>query len=111
MKAIILTALALSISSTVFAGDLNQNALAALLTTKNTSLSGDVHSDETLRTIYKSAVQGGAKIKNECVVVSNEEAKCTLWLTYQLGETAISYYVLLPGNELSSTRLDVSRGD
>ena len=40
MKALILTAMALSISSTVMAADLNQTALSTLLTTKNLTVSG-----------------------------------------------------------------------
>jgi len=111
MKASILTAMALSFSSTVFAADLNQNALATLLTSKNLSLSGDVHSDETLKSIYTSALNGGAKIENECVVTTAETAKCTLWFTYVIGETAVTYSVYLPGNKLVSNRLYVSRGD
>lgn len=111
MKALILTAMALSISSTVFAADLNQNALAALLTTKDLTVSGDVHSYETFKSIYGNAVKNGAKISNECTVTGSETAKCTLYLAYELGETAVQYSVYLPGNELVSTRLDVSRGD
>lgn len=111
MKALILTAMALSISSTVFAADLNQNALATLLTTKNLYVSGDVHSDETFKSIYGSAVANGAKIENTCEVTGKETAKCILWLTYELGETALTYSVYLPGNKLVSNRLDVSRGD
>lgn len=111
MKALILTAMALGISSNVFAADLNQNALATLLTTKNLYVSGDVHSDETFKSIYGNAVKGGAKIENECVVTSAETAKCTLWLTYELGETAVIYSVYLPGNKLVSSRLEVARGD
>jgi hemolysin activation/secretion protein len=111
MKALILIAMTLSISSTVFAADLNQNALATLLTTKNLSVSGDVHSDETFKSIYGNAVKNGAKISNECIVTSAETAKCTLYLAYELGETAVQYSVYLPGNQLVSTRLDVSRGD
>jgi hypothetical protein len=111
MKTLILTAMALSISSTVFAADLNQNALATLLTTKNLTISGDVHSDESFKSIYGNAVKNGAKIENTCEVTSANTAKCILWLTYDLGETALSYSVYLPGNQLVSTRLDVSRGD
>lgn len=111
MKALILTAMALSISSTVMAADLNQTALSTLLTTKNLSVSGDVHSDETFQSIYGNALKNGAKITNECTASSRDTAKCTLWLQYELGETAVSYEVYLPGNALVSTRLDVSRGD
>lgn len=111
MKTLILAAMALSISTTVFAGDLNQNALTALLTTKDLVVSGDVHSHETFKSIYGNAVKNGAKIENTCTVASAETAKCTLWLTYELGETALTYWVYLPGNALVSSRLDVSRGD
>jgi len=43
MKALILTAMALSISSTVFAADLTQNAIATYFNTKNLNFSGDVN--------------------------------------------------------------------
>lgn len=111
MKALILAAMALTMSSNIFAADLNQNALATLLTTKDLYVSGDVHSDETFKSIYGNAVKNGAKIENTCEVTSAQTAKCILWLTYDLGETALVYSVYLPGNKLVSNRLDVSRGD
>ena len=112
MKKLILAVMALGLSSTVMAADLNQNALVALLTAKDLSISGDVHSYETFQSIYTRAVENGAKIQNECREVRGADmANCTLWLTYELGETAIQYSVYLPGNRLVSTRLDVSRGD
>lgn len=111
MKAIILTAMALSISSSVFAADLNQTSLATLLSTKNLYITGDVHSNETFKSIYGDAIRSGAKVDNICEVESEETAKCTLFLSYKLGETGLTYSVYLPGNELVSNRLDVSRGD
>lgn len=111
MKILILAAMALSISTTVYASDLNQNALAALLTTKNLTVTGDVHSDETFKSIYGNAIKNGAKIENTCEVSSANTAKCILWLTYQIGETALEYSVYLPGNVLVSNMLSVSRGD
>ena len=112
MKKLILAVMAIGISSTVMATDLNQNSLVALLTAKDLSVSGDVHSYETFKSIYSGAVKNGAKIQNECQEVrGTDTADCTLWLTYELGETAIQYSVYLPGHTLVSTRLDVSRGD
>lgn len=113
MKALILASLALGLSTSVMAADLNQTALSTLLTTKGLTVSGDVHSHETFKSIYGNAVKNGAKISNECTeLAGSNTADCTLWLTFSpMGETAIQYSVYLPGTELVSTRLDVSRGD
>lgn len=106
-----MAAIAASISTNIYASDLNQNALAALLTTKNLTLSGDVRSDETFKSIYGNAIKNGAKIENTCEVSSAQTATCILWLTYEIGETALEYSVYLPGNVLVSPKLNVSRGD
>ena len=53
------------------------------------------------------------RINNACSSgeIKNEKvAECVLWLTYDMGETALSYNVYLPGNKLVSNRLQVSRG-
>ena len=111
MKTLILTAMALGLSFTASASDLNKNALNALLTTNNLSISGDVHSYETFKSIYENAIDNNANIENTCEVLTKETAQCVLWLTYDFGDTAVAYKVYLPGNKLVSNKLNVSRGD
>ena len=113
MKTLILTAMALGLSFTASTSesDLNKNSLNTLLTTNDLSVSGDVHSYETFKSIYENAIKNNANIENTCEVVKTEMAECIHWLTYDLGDTAIAYKVYLPGNKLVSNRLDVSRGD
>ena len=112
MKKICALTLALVFSGAVSASDLNERALKALLSTK-VSLTGDVHSYETMDSIYSKALDSGAVINNNCEVVKNSNnAKCILWLTFSpMGETAREYSVVLPGDELSSNVVSVSRGD
>ena len=103
--------LALITSFSAFAESLSETALKTLLSSK-TIVIGDVHSDESVQSIYKNALSSNAKIENECRIISDKEAKCTLWLTYSpLGETALEYVVLLPGDKLQSPIIAVSRGD
>ena len=66
MKTLILTAMTLGLSFTASASDLNQNALNTLLTTSNLSISGDVHSYESFKSIYEDAINNNAKIENNC---------------------------------------------
>ncbi len=110
MKTLILAALSLGLTFTASAADLNTDSLATLLSTNNLSVSGDVHSYETFKSIYESALTDGAEIENTCEVITTETAECVLWLTYEMGETALTYKVYLPGNRLVSNRLYVSRG-
>ena len=110
MKTLILTAMALSFSFSSSASDLNQNALKTLIESTNLTVVGDVHSYETFYSIYTDAVKGGANIENTCEIKNEKVAECVLWLTYDMGETALSYNVYLPGNKLVSNRLQVSRG-
>lgn len=111
LKLLILIAMALSISAASYGADLDQNALKTLLTAKSLTVYGDIHPEETFLSIYGSAVRNGANIENTCEVTSAKIAVCTLWLSYNLGETALVYTVYLPGNELVSNDLYVSRGD
>ena len=111
MKTIVALAAILSFS-VLQASELEQTALNTLLTSE-TRLSGDVHSHETVDSIYSNALRAKAKINNTCVeVVATRSARCILWLTFSpIGETALEYSVLLPGDVLQSSRVDVSRGD
>ncbi|QDK42561.1 hypothetical protein DOM21_14100 [Bacteriovorax stolpii] len=112
MKTLFALTLALGLSSSAFAGSLNENALQALLNTKGTTLVGDVHSYETVASIYKDAVTSKARINNECHPLNNQVAHCTLWINYNpIGETALTYEVALPGHELLSDIIEVARGD
>lgn len=112
MKTLLALTLTLGLGTSAFAGTLNQNALEALLNTKGLVLNGDVHSHETVASIYKGALKSNARINNECHPQNNVEAHCTLWINYNpIGETALSYDVLLPGHELSSPFVEVARGD
>lgn len=110
MKTLVLAAMALSLSSAVFATDLNENSLTTLLTTKNLYVTGDVHSYETFNSIYTDAVNNEDKFENTCEVTSQTQAECTLYLTNEMSETALTYSVYLPGNKLVSNKLYVSRG-
>ena len=110
MKALILAAMTLSLSSAVYASDLSRDSLATLLTTQNLSISGDVHSYETFKSIYENAVNDGDTVENTCEVVSLKTAECILFLTNEYSETAVIYSVYLPGNKLFSNRLYISRG-
>lgn len=111
MKTIVALVAILSFS-TLQASELDQVALNTLLNSK-TTLSGDVHSHETVESIYTNALRANAKINNVCVeTVGSKSAKCILWLTFSpIGETALEYSVLLPGDKLLGSRVDVSRGD
>lgn len=111
MKTIVALAAILSFS-VLQASELNQTALNTLLTSE-TSLSGDVHSYETVDSIYSKALKANAKIENTCsIVTGTKSARCILWLTFSpIGETALEYSVLLPGDKLLNSRVDVSRGD
>jgi hypothetical protein len=113
MKCVITLLLGFGLSTIANAADLNQNALQALLATENIALDGDVHSDETVTSIYDSAIAANAKINNICIAVkASPIAKCTLWITYSpIGETAIEYTVNLPGTSLATNNAYVSRGD
>lgn len=113
MKCFLTLILGLGLTTIAGAADLNQNALQALLVTENISLDGDVHSDETVTSIYDSAIAGNAKINNICTIIkASSIAKCTLWITYSpMGETAIEYTVNLPGTSLATNNAYVSRGD
>lgn len=113
MKTLIVTVMALSISSSVFAGDLNSTALKTLLSTPGTSLVGDVHSYETVASIYQSAIDAKANIENDCEITKDSEnADCILWLTFSpMGETALQYSVSATGDKLVSKVINVSRGD
>lgn len=111
MKALVVAIMALSISSAVFAADLNQISLDTLLSAPSTRLVGDVRPEETVVSIFVDALEGNANIKNECKV-SGAVANCTLWLTYSpMGETALEYTVTAAGDQLLSNLITVSRGD
>lgn len=112
MKTLFALTLALGLSSQVMASSLNETALKTLLTTPGIQVAGDVHSDETLESIYQGAVEAGARIENECSPINSRYAKCTLWLTFKpIGETALQYTVELPGTKLASSIIEVARGD
>lgn len=113
MKTLIATIMALSISSSVFAGDLNSKALKTLLSTPGIGLTGDVHSYETVESIYQNAIEANAKIQNDCGISKDaEDVKCILWITYSpMGETALEYVVSSSGDKLISKWIMVSRGD
>lgn len=112
MKALLALVMTLSFSLSAQAKDLNKTALDTLLSTPGVQVSGDVHSYETLESIYKGAVVNGARIENECIILNSRIADCTLWLTFSpIGETAIQYSVFLPGDKLVSTIVEVARGD
>ena len=110
MKTLILAAMTLGLSSAVYATDLNSDSLATLLTSQNLSVSGDVHSYETFKSIYENAINNGDILENTCEVISLKAAECTLYLTNDYSETAVVYSVYLPGNKLVSNRLYISRG-
>jgi hypothetical protein len=112
MKALMAAIMALSISGATFAADLNQTALDTLLSSTQTRVEGDIHEGETVVSIFVGALEGDADIKNECSVVSKDEAKCTLWLTFKpMGETALQYSVNAAGTALTNNMVTVSRGD
>ncbi len=113
MKFITAIVMTLGLSAVAQASDLNQNALETLLNTPDLSVNGDVHSYETVESIYNSAVESNARIDNQCEVIrSSKIAKCTLWLTFKpMGETAIEYTVNLPGTSMNSNFVNVARGD
>ncbi|MBY0416042.1 MAG: hypothetical protein K2Q18_17860 [Bdellovibrionales bacterium] len=109
MKIISTLVMAFTLSTTAMAADLNETALKTLLSSPEVTLEGDVHSYETVGSIYAQAV-GKAKIKNECIV-SGKTAKCILWINYSLGETALEYSVDSTGETLLSSYVSVARGD
>ena len=112
MKTLFALVLALGLSSLAMAQNLNETSLQTLLTTPGTILVGDVHANETVRSIMANAEANGAKIVNECTPVSKKVAKCILWITYTpIGETALVYEVELPGSKLLSSTIEVARGD
>lgn len=112
MKSFMATVLALSISGATFAADFNQTAMDTLLSSTETRVEGDVQADETVASIFTGALEDDADIKNECADVSNDEAKCTLWLTFKpMGETALQYSVNASGTALTNNMVTVSRGD
>lgn len=113
MKILMATVMALSLSASAFAGDLNSSALKTLLSTSGTSLVGDVHSYETLASIYQGAIDAKANIENDCEISKgSENADCILWLTFSpMGETALQYSVSPTGDKLVSKIINVSRGD
>lgn len=111
MKISIAVVFTLMTLGNVFASGLSENALNTLLNSK-TELVGDVHAVETVKSIYEGAISSNAKIHNECEIINKKEAKCILWLTFSpLGETALEYFVILPGNQLKSQIVKVYRGD
>jgi hypothetical protein len=112
MKLFMAAIMALSISGATFAADLNQTALDTLLSSTQTRLQGDVQQDETVISIFVSALEGNADIKNECAAVSKDESTCTLWITYSpMGETSLQYSVNAEGTALVNNMVTVSRGD
>lgn len=112
MKKICALMSVLVFSGVASASSLNERALEALLSSQ-VSLRGDVHSYETIESIYANAQKSQARINNNCEVVRNtNKASCTLWLNFSpIGETALDYEVLLPGDQVISNFVTVSRGD
>ncbi|MBC7711901.1 MAG: hypothetical protein H7177_01080 [Rhizobacter sp.] len=113
MKNFLAIVMALGLTTVALADDIEQNALKSLISSSNEiTLEGDVHSTETVKEIYENAVNAGAKIENVCTIMAAAKiAKCTLWITYPVGESALEYVVNLPGTSLASTAVNVSRGD
>lgn len=113
MKTLIIALVALTFTTSAWSANLHQSALNTLLTTSGLVVAGDVHPNETAQSIYADAKRSGASIVNRCKVIEGQNiASCVLWLTYSpIGETAIEYSVVLPGEAMADRMINVSRGD
>lgn len=108
-------ALASSTSSEV-----NTKALAALIKNSRTvKLTGDTRDDgsEKVYNLLAGAMVSGNSITNTCAVETDQNLKCSLWISHEIGDTQLIYRVKIEqGNEgikvlgLDSRTVEISRG-